>query len=445
MKNWILIVLTSAMAWSCQNTKSSEPELPINQPAQEGAFKQWLNQAVIYEVNTRQFSASGRFEAVEAELPRLKELGVDILWFMPIHPIGEKNRKGSLGSYYAVKDYRGINPEFGELADFQRIVDKAHELEMKVVIDWVANHTAWDHHWIDEHPDFYSKDSTGNIIPPNPDWSDVADLNYDEPALRDAMMADMAYWIDSVNIDGFRCDVAGEVPLDFWEPCITALRAKKEIFMLAEWDEPKMHSCFDATYGWGYHHTLMEIGKGAMQISELRTYFEEDIQRYEPHHIRMRFNTNHDENTWKGTEVELFGAMQHNFMVLAFTAWGMPLIYNGQEAGLDKRLAFFEKDEINWDDTTEVAMFQALTELKHQHPALSASRNTSTFHITEADDETGTFVFERRAKEETLRIVMNFGNEPLPLEEYATDQVVFKSQAFDEGFLAPMTTIIYKI
>lgn len=274
-----------------------------------------------------------------------EDLGVDILWFMPIHPIGELNRKGSLGSYYSVRDYKAVNPEFGTMEDFKNLVNKAHELGFKVILDWVANHTSFDHQWATDHPEWYTRDEKGNIVSPF-DWTDVADLKYDNnPALWDAMIDALKFWVVEANIDGYRCDVAGMVPVAFWEKARTELDAVKPVFMLAE-DEGQrdlMKKAFDANYGWEFHHIMNNIAKGEKNAADVWAYFAKEDTLFAPTSFRMMMTSNHDENSWNGTEFERMGDGAKAFAVMAYTIPGFPMMYNGQEVALNKRLLFFEK------------------------------------------------------------------------------------------------------
>ena len=337
----------------------------------------WVKSAVIYEINTRQYSPQGTFRAIQADLPRINALGVDILWFMPIFPIGEKDRKvpagakTSLGSYYSVHDYREINPEFGTAQDFKSLVIKAHELGLKVIIDWVANHTARDHNWIKDHPEWYKKDDKGNIATPF-DWTDCAQLDYSNKNLRRTMINAMKYCVVNYGIDGFRCDVAGMVPNDFWEEARTEIQHIKPIFMLAE-NEDKPEMCkiaFDSNYGWDMHHLMADITQGKTKANAIFT-LQSKIDSTPPQRaFKMNFITNHDENSWNGTAKEKFGKGEKSCAVLTYTLPGMPLIYSGQEAGLSKRLRFFSKDTISWRDTTMVPFYKILNSLKHRNQAL---------------------------------------------------------------------------
>jgi len=305
-----------------------------------------LEKAVIYEVNIRQYSPEGTFVAFAKDLPKLKKMGIKILWIMPIHPIGIENRKEGLGSYYSVQNYTGINPEFGSLDDFKSLVSKAHEYGISVIIDWVANHTSWDHAWVKNNPDFYTKDKKGKMISPF-DWTDVVELNYDNLALRKEMISAMKYWLNTANIDGFRCDVAMEVPTSFWEEASTELRKTKPIFMLMEAEQSDlMQHAFDMQYGWEAHHIMNDIAKGTKNVQDWDLYMQNRNLKYQKDDITMNFTSNHDENSWNGTEYERMGNATKIFAALTYLIPGIPLIYNGQEYAFNRRLKFFQKDEI---------------------------------------------------------------------------------------------------
>ena len=331
----------------------------------------WAHDAVIYEVNLRQFTPSGTLNEFTPQLERLKDLGVKILWFMPVQPIGIKNRKGSLGSYYAVRDYMALNPEYGSMEDWIKMVNKAHQLGMKVIIDWVANHTAYDHHWTVSNPEFYNKDEKGNIIPPVADWHDVADLNFDNRELRNSMIEAMKFWLRATDIDGFRCDVAEMVPTDFWQDCIRELRStKRDIFMLAEGEKAELHNkAFDMTYAWGVLHPMNDIAAGKKTVKALDDYLKEQ-ENFPKSAIRMYFTSNHDENTWNGSNWEKMGDKSKAFAALTYAFKGMPLIYSGQEADMRKRLKFFDKDTIDFSKLPLLDFYQRLNKLKATEPAL---------------------------------------------------------------------------
>lgn len=332
----------------------------------------WSRDAVIYQINTRQFTPEGTFAAAQAELPRLKALGVDILWLMPIHPIGEVNRKGSLGSPYSVKDFRAVNPEFGTLEDFKAFVDAAHAEGFHVIIDWVANHSAWDNPLATEHPDWYEQDWKGDFHPtPWTDWADIIDFNYESPGLRTYMAESMLYWVRDAGIDGFRCDVAGFVPLDFWEDVRRQLDGIKPTFLLAEWEQRDLHArAFDATYGWAWKEAAHDIAKGKSDSGRMTSYMQHHLGSWPHGAMRMLYTENHDQNAWEGTSAEFYGEALPTFMALQFVMDGIPLIHNGQEAGNEKRLAFFEKDLIDWKDHPNADLIRQLTDLKSRNPAL---------------------------------------------------------------------------
>ena len=351
----------------------SKPQ-PItgNQPTENP--KEWSKDAVIYEVNIRQYTPEGTLKAFEQHLPALDSLGVDILWLMPIFPIGEENRKGGMGSAYSVKNYLAVNPDFGTKEDLKHLVDEAHKRGMHVILDWVANHTAWDNPLAKQHPNWYKKDSLGNFTPPVADWADVIHLDYKNPELRAYMINALKYWIKEVGIDGYRCDVAMMVPTDFWEEARVALDSLKPVFMLAEADQPDLvQKAFDMHYGWELHHIMNQIAQGKMTPHELDVYFAKYDSLYEPDDIRMNFTSNHDENSWNGTVAERMGDAAPLMAVFSYTVPGMPLIYSGQEAGLVKRLAFFEKDSIDWKASKWRLFYKRLNKLRKNNPALFSS------------------------------------------------------------------------
>ncbi len=372
----------------------------------------WAYNKTIYEVNLRQFSEEGNFEGFRKHLSRLKELGVGILWFMPIHPIGELNRKGSLGSYYSVKDYLAVNPEFGTLDDFKNLVNEIHSMGMYVIIDWVANHTAWDHPWTKYHPEFYNKDKDGNFIPPVDDWSDVIDLNYDNKELWREMIDALKFWVTECDIDGYRCDVAGMVPTDFWIEARKELDKIKPVFMLAEWDTPEMHLAFDMTYDWNMHKTMNDIAKGKKNISDLIQHIKKDRANYPDFAFRMQFTDNHDENSWNGTVFERLGDAAESFAALTFLIPDMPLIYSGQEAGLNKRLSFFEKDLIDWKEHKFFELYKSLIELKKYNELLHGGIQGGALEFIPNNNQQNILSFVRVKDENILLAVFNLSETP---------------------------------
>ena len=370
----------------------------------------WAHNATIYEINVRQFSADGKFSSVTKQLPRLKAMGIDIIWLMPIHPIGVKNRKGSLGSYYAVKDYQKVNEEFGDLNDFKTLVKEAHSLGMHVIIDWVANHSSPDNVWIEQgYLDWYTLDSTGNVQPTiGTDWWDVADLNYENPTMRKEMISSMKYWLTEADIDGFRCDVAGWVPLDFWMEARTELQTVKPIFMLAEAEEVPLHDAFEMTYGWNFHHIMNKIAKGESDATAIREYLANN--KYPANAYRMNFTSNHDENSWNGTEMERMGEARFAMAVLASTIEGMPLVYNGQETSLDRRLKFFDKDSIDWKKMDMVSFYTKLLTLHQTNPALWVRDGSNQARIIETKNAKDHLVFIREYDKHQVITILNLSN-----------------------------------
>ncbi len=404
---------------ACQ-PKATQPQ----DKASAAGRPEWLKDAVLYEVNIRQYTPEGTFDAFAEHLPRLKKLGVDILWLMPVHPISEKNRKGTLGSYYSVRDYQGINPEFGTLDDFKRLVNRSHELGMKVIIDWVANHTGWDHKWISEHPDWYTQDSTGAIISPNPDWSDIADLNFAVQPMRREMIREMQYWLRETDIDGFRCDVAWGVPQDFWEEARTSLDSVKPVYMLAEdEDHPEfLEKAFDSNYAWKLHHLMNDVAQGKKNAGVIKACFD-SLPPYANGSFPMQFITNHDENSWAGTVQERMGAAADAFAVLSFTVPGIPLIYSGQEAGLNKRLAFFEKDTISWSDLSRQDFYAGLIRLKTENPALWNGEEGGSIKFLTTNKPDQVLAWIREKNENKVLVVMNLFSQPVVLDaEFGVQQ-----------------------
>jgi glycosidase len=378
----------------------------------------WVKDAVIYQINTRQFTPEGTFRAAQAQLPRLAELGVDILWLMPIHPIGVEQRKGPLGSPYSVRDYFAVNPEFGTEADLRAFIDAAHAQGMKVILDWVPNHTAWDHPLRSERPDWYKRDWKGDFRPtPWWDWSDIIELDYAQPGLRAYMVRALGHWVREYGVDGFRMDVAGFVPLDFWEQVrreLDALRPLDDggVFLLAEWESRDLHArAFDATYAWSWYEAMHRIAQGKADANALHVYYSWNENHWPAHAIRMTFTSNHDKNSWEGTEFEAFGPALPAAMVLSFVGEGIPLVYNGQEAGNEKRLAFFERDPIAWREHPMAGFYARLIELRTTTTALHAGRwGARMVHVP--NDRLGqVFSFVRRNDREKVFAVFNLSPE----------------------------------
>ena len=377
---------------------------------------EWAVNANIYEVNIRQYSPEGTFAAFTEDLPRLQEMGVRILWLMPIHPIGELNRKGTLGSYYSIRDYTAINPEFGDSHDFAELVETAQNLGMKVILDWVANHTAWDAVWTESNPEFYLTDEDGNFFPPVDDWEDVIQLDVDNRDMWEAMIQAMEYWVREYNIDGFRADVAYMVPTEFWITARERLEAFKPVFMLAEAEEPELHQAFDMSYTWELAQTMRDFGAGNATLADFDTALENNFNRFHKRDFRMVFTTNHDENSWQGGDRDLYGDNFENMAVFAATVWGMPLIYNGQESGLNKQLEFFEKDEIEWDDYRYQDFYTTLLDINTRNQALFNGEIGGDFKKMSTDRDENIFSYKRIGHHEQVLVILNFSNEQIDFQ-----------------------------
>lgn len=366
--------------------------------------------AVIYEVNVRQFSPEGTFAAVTKEIPNIKKLGVKILWLMPIHPIGEENRKEGLGSYYSIKDYRGINPEFGNADDLRELIAEAHKNGIYVIMDWVANHTAWDHPWVKQHPDWYETDKEGKMISPY-DWTDVVALNYDNQEMRKAMVADMKYWLDEFEIDGFRCDMAHEVPTDFWDWAKPQLASGREIFMLGETENTDLlaNDAFDAAYGWELHHIMNDIANGKKNVSAIDSYMASLSSKWQPDDYKLLFTSNHDENSWAGTEYERMGDAVETFAALTYALPSVPLIYNGQEEDFNRRLKFFVKDSIDRNPNAKMrGIYEKLGELKITNEAFNGGKKAAAYERIKTSDDQSILAFKRKKNSTEAYFVGNF-------------------------------------
>ncbi len=352
---------------------------------------EWSRDAVLYQINTRQFTAQGTFAAAQRELPRLKKLGVDVLWLMPIHPIGEKNRKGTLGSPYSIRDYYGVNPEFGTKDDFRAFIDAAHSQGFKVILDLVANHTAWDHPLAREHPGWYEKTWDGRFRPtPWWDWSDIIDLDWSQPGVRAHIGGAMEYWVREFGVDGYRADVAGYVPVDFWETMRRRLTDIRPVFMLGEVQEVAWHrAAFDATYAWDWHNTAKNVAQGKGDATSFYGYYAENESLWPRAAMRMTYIENHDSNAWEGTMRENFGPALEAMTALSFTGEGLPLVHNGMEACNAKRLEFFEKDAIDWSQGTDCSYGDLIRDLivfRRDNPALANGLAGARMHKVETDN-----------------------------------------------------------
>jgi glycosidase len=375
----------------------------------------WIYSSNIYEVNLRQYTPEGTITAFIREMPRLRDMGIDVLWFMPITPISVEKRLGSLGSYYACSDYTSINPEFGNVDDFARLVKEAHALGFKVLIDIVANHTGWDHVWTRTHPEYYRRNAEGQFYDPH-GWADVIDLNYDNPQLRLAMIDAMRFWIEKCDVDGFRCDMAMLVPLDFWQQARTDLDKLKPLFWLAECEEISYHEVFDATYTWKFLHKMEAVWRHESPVSGLDEVLEYYDNMFPNDGLRVYFTTNHDENSHSGSEYERMGSMARAFSVLCSTWNGLPLIYSGQEMPNYKRLKFFDKDPIEWTGQYDLhGFFRTLLTLRKRNPALHSGDPSTTLHRLHTRSDDRSFAFARRSGDDQVVVILNLSDQQLTL------------------------------
>lgn len=405
MKKLLLLSIIGLGILSCTTQKTTKM---TNSPSE------WKHHTNIYEVNLRQYTKEGTFRAFEKEMPRLKEMGVKTLWLMPITPISQKVKKGTMGSQYAAHDYVSINPEFGNLEDFKHLVDEAHKMGFNVIIDWVANHTGWDHVWTKSHPEYYLKDSKTNDFQIASGMDDIIELDYKNPAMRQAMIDAMKFWVKETNIDGFRCDLASWVEVDFWQQARPEVEKIKPLFFIGEFDEldnPDYGKVFDASYSWTWMHKTADYYKKDLPLSELKDLLIK-YSAIGDQSMRAWFTTNHDENTWNGTEYEKYGLIAKPLAVFSATWNGVPLLYSGQELPNMKRLEFFEKDVINWNGNNQMASFyQTLLNLKSSNPALRGGDSNVTTYLlkTSADDKILAYV-RKNGKDEVL-VVLNMSKE----------------------------------
>ena len=404
----------------------------------------WVKNQTIYEVNLRQYTDDGTISSFRTHLPRLKEMGFGILWFMPIHPIGEKNRKGELGSYYSVKDYFALNPEFGTAEEFKSLVDEIHMMGMYVIIDWVANHTACDNEMVSANPEWYTKDKNGDFQPPSgTDWSDVYDLDYSNLELREYMVDAMKFWVKEYDIDGFRCDVAGMVPTDFWESAAGQLSSIKSVFMLAEWEEPELlEQAFQADYNWSLYHILKDIASLKKEIASIRDYYENPKKQYPVNALKMNFLDNHDENSWNRVMVEHFGDRVYPLSAMLFTLPGIPMIYSGQESRVETKLKFFEKDSIQWNNFPDGNFYKQLIRLRKKHPVFWSNNTTLEFLDGLPKDVVG---FKRWNSKSTYYVILNFSNQAQEIGPgFLSEHYIVKDESSSNHMLASNGYFIFR-
>lgn len=372
----------------------------------------WVEQGNVYEVNTRQYTPSGTFNAFAPNLQRLKDMGVQTLWFMPIYPISKKDRKGPLGSYYAVASYTSINPEFGTMAEWKALVNKAHDMGFKVIIDWVANHTGADHPWLITHPAFYVRDSvTGKPVSPF-DWTDARKLNYKNPQVVDSMIASMKFWIKETSIDGFRCDAASEVPKAFWTRCIGELHQLKNVFMLAESNDAWVHEAgFDASYPWDAFAMMKLIASGQRPAFAMDSVLKKTDSTFPKNAIRMYFTSNHDENSWGGADWKTMpGPVHAPFAVFTQTIErSVPLIYSGQEEPFLDSIRFFYKDTISFGHYRRAGFYKTLLNLRKNNQALAAN---ASFKKLSTSNDAAIYAFERQKEGNKILVILNLSKNP---------------------------------
>lgn len=409
MKKLILIPAIAALLVSCKTLKPTE-KTAMEQP------QDWKRTTNIYEVNVRQYTQEGTFAAFEKELPRLKKMGVETLWFMPITPIAQLNKKGTLGSQYAAYDYTTINPEFGTLDNFKHLVDEAHKMGFKVIIDWVANHTGWDHVWTKSHPEWYLKDADGSFHKAS-GMDDIIELDYSNKEMRLAMIDAMKYWVKETNIDGFRCDLASWVEVDFWQQARPEVEKLKPMFFLGEFDEleaPEYGKVFDASYSWKWMHLSKDFYQKHLPLSDLKNLLEQ-YSKIGDNSMRAWFTSNHDENSWNGTEYEKYGDLAPALAVFSATWNGVPLLYNGQELPMkSKRLEFFEKDPIPWNGKYELEDFyKTLFALKSENPALRGGDPAVTTFWVNTTSNDKILAYLRKNGEREVLVLINTTKDPV--------------------------------
>lgn len=419
-KTTVALLLLTVLSCNTTTKKEADTNDSRYKPKNYVELKhpEWSKNATIYEVNVRQFTPEGTFKAFEAHLPRLKAMGVDIIWLMPINPIGVEKRKGTLGSEYSVKDYYGLNPEFGTKEDLKALVKKIHDMGMYVIVDWVANHSSWDNALAKEHPDWYTKTPEGHFQPtPWYDWDDVIDFDYDQPGLRKYMTDALKYWVKDYDIDGYRCDVAGFIPVDFWDNARAELDEIKPVFMLAEWESRDLYKhAFDMTYSWNLWEKMTAVTKDHKPLAGLIEYMAHDVSTVPRDAYRMTFTENHDKNSWEGNQYSNFGNGLEASMVLACTVNGMPLIYGGQEAGLDRSLKFFDKDAIVWKEHPFAVMYTKLFDLKHKNQALWNGSNGGEMIRIFNDKPEQVISFSRTKNGNQVIPIINYSDKPVTVK-----------------------------
>jgi alpha-amylase len=424
-----------------------------NDSASVSGHPAWVEQGNIYEVNVRQYTPEGTFKAFEASLDRLKNMGVQTLWFMPINPISQKGRKGKLGSYYAVSSYTAINPEYGNMDDWKALVRDAHEKGFKVIIDWVPNHTGADHPWLTTHPGFFVKDSTGKPAVAF-DWDDVRQLDYKNPEMQDSMIASMKYWITNSDIDGFRCDVAWNVPGEFWKKCIGELKqTKKSLFFLAEGEKTYLvQNGFDAFYPWEAFHMMVKVAKGERPAFALDSVKSKYDTSFFPRSLAMYFTSNHDENSWNKADYGTMpGASHAPFAVYTQTTdHSIPLVYSGQEEPFLDSVSFFYKDTITFAKYGRANFYKTLLALRKNNPALATD---ASFRKLATNNDKAMYAFEREKGGNKVLVILNLSKQQQqftwkeqPSAKEWNNVFAGNKEPVDKGFgIAPWGYAVYEL
>ncbi|MCD4769084.1 MAG: alpha-glucosidase C-terminal domain-containing protein [Bacteroidales bacterium] len=419
---FVSVLLFIFIIVSCNNVTDKKSD---NQVSSSGVVHpEWSKDMVLYELNVRQFTNEGTFAAIEGHIDRLDKLGVDVIWFMPVHPIGEINRKGALGSYYSIADFKGVNPEFGTMDDFKSLVNKIHDAGMYVIIDWVPNHSAWDNPLATEHPDWYHKDSSGIFVSPY-DWTDVIQLNWEVEALQDYMLDALNFWVKDAGVDGFRVDHPHNTPAEFWVNARTEMERTKPVLLLAENEDRVefLEKGYDMNYSWELHHLMNEVARGKKSYRVLDKALKADMDKFPENGFRLRFITNHDENSWAGTIEERMGPAGKAFAVYMYTIPGVPLLYNGQESGLNKRLKFFERDPIEWKECELTSFYTTLNRLKKENIALHNGLWGGSFSTFTTKGSDNVYAYLREKDNNRVITIINFSDKPVSFT--VTDSSVY--------------------
>jgi len=393
----------------------------------------WALSTNIYEMNLRQYTTEGTFKAFASHLPRLKAMGVQTLWFMPVHPIGKMKRIGTLGSYYSISDHKAVNPEFGTLDDFKDIIIQAHSMGIRVMMDWVANHTSWDHVWTKDHPEYYVRDSHGNFQSPY-DWQDVIQIDHNSIGEQQAMIEAMQFWVNECDIDGFRCDMAHLTPLSFWRMARQRLDQIKPLFWLGETEELSYHEVFDASFTWELLHNMEAYWRGEKGMGALESTLTKYLTVFPEKALRLYFTSNHDENSHSGSEYERMGDAAKPFAVLCATFGGIPLVYSGQEMPLTRKLDFFNKDAIAWTGKYLLHDFyKTLLELHTTHPALRGGDPAVKIYRIQTTQDEHVLAYLRKNKEREVLVILNLSAKNDLQFEFKSENVAGEYQNIFSG------------